>query len=43
MPGLQYFHRVEYQGNEDKSHYKQHVRKTGAYLRVTIERLKKMR
>jgi len=44
MPGLQYFHRVEYEDDsQNKSHFKQHIRKTGAYLRVTVERLKNMK
>jgi len=42
LKGLQYFHRTEYDGNENQSHYKQHVRKTGSIMRVTIERLNKM-
>jgi len=43
LSGLQYFHRIEYEGNENQSHYKQHVRKTGYYMMATIEKLKRMK
>lgn len=43
LKGLQYFHRTEYEGNENQSHYKQHVRKTGYHMKATIEKLKRMK
>lgn len=43
LSGLQYFHRTEYRGSEDTSHYKQHVRKTKGLLQITMEKLRKMK
>lgn len=43
VPGMEYYHRIDHEGPEDKSHYRQHVRKTGYLMTVTIEKLKKMK